>query len=193
MTFSRSTSSPSAAVQPAEALPPVAIVDIDGVVADVRHRVRHLQDWPADWASFFAAAGLDLPLPVGVARVRALEDSGHEIVWLTGRPEWLRDITEDWLADQGLPAGTLLMRPNADRRPARSLKAGIVRALSDGRPVPGHAAGPPRSIAIVVDDDSLVVERLRADGWPVEQADWVGLTVEGASRLAEAQEEEGRT
>jgi hypothetical protein len=187
------TSSPAPADRAADVLPPVAIIDIDGVVADVRHRVRHLQDWPPDWAAFFAAADLDPPLPVGVARVQELVDSGHEIVWLTGRPEWLRDITEDWLADQGLPAGTLLMRPNADRRPARSLKAGIVRALSDGRPVPGHAAGPPRAIAIIVDDDSLVVERLRADGWPVEQADWVGLSVEGASRLAEAQEEEGRT
>lgn len=189
MSVSPSTPDPSAS----DPLPPVAVVDIDGVVADVRHRVGRLQRRPPDWAGFFAAADADPPLPVGVARVQALVAAGHEVVWLTGRPEWLRDVTEDWLAAQGLPVGTLLMRPNGDRRPARVLKAGVLRALAAGRPLPRLPAGFPRTVALVLDDDLLVVERLRADGWPVEQADWAEDPRGGIRRLHRAQEREGRT
>jgi hypothetical protein len=175
------------------ALPPVAVVDIDGVVADVRHRVPYLEEYPPDWAGFFSAADLDPPIAHGLARVRGLVASGHEIVWLTGRPEWLRSVTRSWLAGHRLPTGTLLMRPVHDRRPARVLKAGALRALAAGRSVFGRRPGPPREIAVVVDDDTAVVARLRADGWPVEQADWLDLDPGGADRLAEAQERDGRT
>jgi hypothetical protein len=175
------------------AAPPVAVVDIDGVVADVRHRVPYLEQFPPDWMSFFSEAGLDPPLPVGVARVHALLAEGHEVVWLTGRPEWLRGKTAAWLARQGLPGGVLLMRPNGDRRPAARLKSAAVRALADGRRVFTHVPDGPRDIVLVLDDDTSVVATLRAAGWPVEQADWVGLSMEGFQRLHQAQEAEGRT
>ena len=35
---------------------PLAIVDLDGVVADVRHRLHHLEGRRKDWGRFFAAA-----------------------------------------------------------------------------------------------------------------------------------------
>jgi hypothetical protein len=171
----------------------VAVVDIDGVVADVRHRVRYLEQFPPDWMSFFAEAGLDPPLPVGLAHVHALVAEGYEVVWLTGRPEWLRDTTASWLAEQGLPGGVLLMRPNGDRRPARRLKSSAVRALAEGRRVFNHVPAGPRHVVLVLDDDTSVVATLRAEGWPVEQADWVGLSMEGFQRLYQAQEAEGRT
>jgi hypothetical protein len=169
------------------------VVDIDGVVADVRHRVRYLEQFPPDWMSFFAEAGLDPPLPVGLAHVQALLAEGYEVVWLTGRPEWLRDTTASWLAAQGLPSGVLLMRPNGDRRPARRLKSSAVRALAEGRRVFNHVPAGPRHVVLVLDDDTSVVATLRAEGWPVEQADWVGLSMEGFQRLHQAQEAEGRT
>lgn len=171
---------------------PIAVIDIDGVVADVRHRLHHLQQRPPDWFGFFDAADADPPLAVGVERALALAED-HDIVWLTGRPEWLRDVTARWLAEQGLPTEVLLMRGNSDRRPARVLKASVLHALAAGRAIPGADASGQRRIAIVIDDDSAVVARLRTDGWPVEQADWVGLTSTGAARLATAQEAEGRT
>ena len=40
---------------------PLAIVDIDGVVADVRHRVHYVEQRPKDWKRFFAAAVRDEP------------------------------------------------------------------------------------------------------------------------------------
>ena len=81
----------------------LAVFDIDGVVADVRHRLHHL-DWPVSWRGFFAAAGRDPLLPEGASLVADLAGQ-HDIVWLTGRPEWLRDVTADWLARHWARAG----------------------------------------------------------------------------------------
>ncbi len=41
------------------ALPSVAVFDIDGVLADVRHRLHHVAARPKDWDAFFGAAPQD--------------------------------------------------------------------------------------------------------------------------------------
>ena len=51
-------------------LPSVVVFDVDGVLADVRHRLRHVERKPKDWPAFFAAMGDDAPLPEGVALAR---------------------------------------------------------------------------------------------------------------------------
>ncbi len=162
---------------PSDAFRRIAVIDIDGVVADVRHRVPFLDERPPDWDGFFGAASDDTPLSVGLARVAELA-ADHEIVWLTGRPEWLRDVTERWLEQQGLPVERLVMRQNRDRRPARVVKRAELRRLAASA-----------QIAVVVDDDPAVVAALVADGWPVQHADWVAY----APELGSAQEESGRT
>ncbi|SDT20430.1 phosphatase domain-containing protein [Actinoplanes derwentensis] len=156
---------------------PMAVFDVDGVVADVRHRLRHVARRPKNWIAFFAAADRDPALADGVELVRKYA-ADHRVVWLTGRPERLRPVTERWFAEQGLPAGRLLMRPDHDRRPARDYKLGQLRGLSkDG------------IVAVVVDDDPAVVKRLTAEGFPVRLADWVGYE----DSLRRAQERDGRT
>jgi hypothetical protein len=156
---------------------PLAIVDIDGVVADVRHRLHHVESAPKNWNAFFAAAADDPPLAAGVDRVRELL-ADHEVVFLTGRPERLRRVTEDWLAAHGLGGHQLLMRPPRDFRPARVVKGDEVRRLARGR-----------TVAVVLDDDPEVCTALRSAGWPVEQATWVPHS----RTLRTAQEREGRT
>jgi len=156
-----------------------AVVDIDGVVADVRHRLTHLERRPKDWDGFFAAAAQDPVLPEGAAVVRELVARGHTVVWLTGRPERCRRTTLRWLAEHGLPAGELHMRADGDRRPARLTKLQTVRRLSrDGR------------VAVVVDDDDAVVRVLREAGYDVLHAQWMS---EPQPTLFDAQESEGRT
>ena len=154
----------------------IAVFDIDGVVADVRHRVHHVEGGRKDWPAFFRSAARDLPLVEGIALVHDLAES-HDIVWLTGRPAWLRDVTSDWLAKQGLPATELHLRPNADRRPARLYKLGVLTVLR------------PRGIAAFIDDDDEVIKAASAAGFPAVLADWVprGLT------LREAQDRLGRS
>lgn len=155
----------------------LAIVDLDGVLADVSHRLHHLGARPKDWEPFFRAAAADPPLPEGFRRTHELADL-HEVVYLTGRPERTRRLTEAWLSRHGAPPGRLLMRPDGDHRPARMFKREALRQL-----------GSDRTVAVVVDDDPEVVALLSADGWPVELAAWLPY----ADPLARAQEDDGRT
>jgi hypothetical protein len=153
------------------------VIDIDGVVADVRHRLRFLDQRPKDWDGFFAAAEHDLPLETGIRRVMELTE-GHDVVWLTGRPERLRKVTTAWLGSHGLPSGPMHMRGNRDRRPARTFKLGQIRKLA--------AEG---IVAVIIDDDPAVVAALRAEDLPAELADWVPRE----QALDVAQEQQGRT
>jgi len=156
---------------------PLAVVDIDGVVADVRHRLHHLELRPKNWTAFFAAAPLDPPLPQGIARVHELL-LDHRVVYLTGRPERCRRDTLAWLDAQGIGGHPIFMRRDGDHRPARQTKLGHLDRLAARAPV-----------AIVVDDDPDVCAALRAAGYAVQHADWMTRP----AALHVAQEVEGRT
>jgi phosphoglycolate phosphatase-like HAD superfamily hydrolase len=152
----------------------LAVFDIDGVVADVRHRLHHLRRH--HWHRFFDDADSDPLLPEGAALVADLA-SRHEIVWLTGRPDWLRDTTQEWLRRHQLPGDELHMRSTGDYRPARSYKMEVLRALGE------------RGIAALVDDDGEVIDAALAAGFPAVLADWVPRDAD----LRDAQERFGRT
>ena len=156
---------------------PLAVIDLDGVIADVRPRLVHIQGPRRDWDAFFAGIPDDAVLPEGRAVLERLAGD-HAIVYLTGRPERTRPDTEAWLARHDLPRGRLIMRRDHDRRPARQVKPRLLRELARGR-----------TVAVIVDDDVSVCEALERDGWPVLRADW--MTDEGA--LRRAQERDGRT
>ncbi len=160
---------------------PLAIVDIDGVVADVRHRLHHIERRPKDWDAFFAAAPDDPPHPEGVAVVQRLAED-HEIVFLTGRPGWLRAATENWLEANGIGGHRLVMRPRNDRRPAAQVKLELVRQLAEGR-----------QLDVIVDDDQAVIATLRQAGYSVFAADWERRDAAEESALLEAQEVAGET
>jgi len=160
---------------------PLAIVDIDGVVADVRHRLHHVRGRPKDWDAFFAAIPDDPPLADGIALARELA-AVYDLVYVTGRPEQTRGDTQRWLDRHGLPPGRLVMRRARDRRPARLAKPELVRALAKGR-----------QVALVVDDDAEVCAAMREAGWPVRHADWMAEDAASGVTLRAAQEGQGRT
>jgi len=153
----------------------VAVFDIDGVVADVRHRLHLIEGRRRDWVRFHESAVYDPALVEGITLVNDLGGQ-HEIAWLSGRPEWLRAVTRDWLEKHGLPHAEIHLRGNSDRRPARLFKLGVLRRLSA------------RSIAAFVDDDTEVVQAAIAAGYPATLADWVPR----APSLREAQDWLGR-
>jgi hypothetical protein len=155
----------------------IAVVDIDGVLADVRHRLRHLEGRPKDWGAFFRAAPRDPPLEVGLDTAHRLAEV-YEVVYLSGRPEHCRRDTLAWFDRHGLPRGELHLRPSHDHRPAREFKVGMLRRLRERAPV-----------AVVVDDDPDVLEAARLAGFDVLPATWMG----DAPVLHQAQEDEGRT
>ncbi|MFI9723639.1 hypothetical protein ACIHFE_28945 [Streptomyces sp. NPDC052396] len=157
--------------------PPLALFDLDGTLADLRHRLHLVRGRPRDWDAFFAAAPADPPLAEGVGL--ALACARHcELAYLTGRPERCRADTVDWLTRHGLPAGRLLMRPEGDRRPARTVKPELLRALARER-----------TVTAVVDDDQQVCSAYEAAGFRVLHATWM----EPQPVLEQVQEREGRT
>jgi phosphoglycolate phosphatase-like HAD superfamily hydrolase len=144
-----------------EQRPSCVVIDIDGVLADVRHRLHHVAGRPKDWDAFFAAASADPLLEPGARLARDVASS-HTVVYLTGRPERLRSDTEAWLRRHELPPGTVVMRPEGDRRPATLVKLAALRKLRRRS-----------TVALVVDDDAGVLDAARAAGFPVRLADWM--------------------
>lgn len=160
---------------------PLAIVDIDGVVADVRHRLHHLEGGRKRWGAFFAAAGDDPAHPEGLAVVAMLA-ADHIVIFLTGRPESLRAVTEAWLESHDIGGHHLSMRAVRDHRPAPQFKLEEISRLAASR-----------TIAVVVDDDQRVLSAVLAAGFAVFTADWEHRTVAEAAALTNAQHDEGVT
>jgi hypothetical protein len=158
-----------------------AVLDIDGVLADVRHRLHHLDSRPKDWDSFFAAAPADPLLVEGLEVALDLAEQ-HPIVYLTGRPERCRSDTQAWLDKYGFPSGTLIMRSDTDRRPARLTKVQELNRLQ-------RRSG----VALLIDDDEYVVAAAEGAGYVVRHATWMHGEPHEHETLADAQEAEGRT
>ncbi len=155
----------------------VAVVDIDGVLADVRHRLHFVERRPKDFRSFFAAAPDDPLLDRGRETVVALAGV-YAVVYLSGRPEWCRADTQAWFARHGLPDGELLLRPPDDFRPARQMKVEALDRLARTD-----------EVVVLVDDDPAVLEAARLAGYDVLPATWMA----DLPALYEAQEMDGRT
>jgi hypothetical protein len=134
----------------------IAVLDIDGVLADATHRQHLVESRPKDWAAFFAAVGRDRLLERGLARLRELEVD-HAIVLLSGRPESTRADTQRWLDEQDIVATQLVLRADRDFRRAAVLKADLISGI-----------GSPGDIAVVVDDDESVVKALALLGYNAE-------------------------
>jgi hypothetical protein len=145
---------------PVNPVRPLAVLDIDGVLADVSARVAHVQRRPKDWAAFFAAMADDPVLPEGRALAHRLAQD-HDVVYQTGRPAAYAQVTRDWLDRHGMPAGPVVHRRDGDRRAARVAKTALLRAILRKAPV-----------AVAVDDDEAVCEAYRGLGVHVVRADW---------------------
>ena len=155
----------------------IAVIDIDGVLADVRHRLHHLDARPKDWGSFFRAAPDDPLLDEGARVARELAVV-YQVVYLSGRPEMCRADTLAWLERHDLPDGEVHLRPPEDRRPGRAYKVDALNWLSRER-----------DVMVLVDDDPLVCEAAMAAGFDVLPATWMGQE----PTLLEAQEVDGET
>lgn len=159
----------------------VAGIDIDGVLSDPGHRLHFVTGRPKNWHAFFRHAHRDPPLAEGIARVQQLHGSGLTIVYVSGRPEFLRDGTQRWLHSHGLPEGPLHLRPSRDRRPAKVLKREVYRRIAAEF-----------DVAVILDDDAEVVATLTSAGLPAQLVEWFDPG-NAQPALADAQEAEGRT
>lgn len=169
-------------MEPATDRPAIAGIDIDGVLSDPTHRLHHLSGRQKNWHGFFSEAIGDQPLVQGIELVRHLLASGLDVVYVSGRPEQLRADTLDWFETHDVPEAPLTLRPHRDYRPAPVWKLEVYRELA------GVV-----EVRTIVDDDLRVVEALRTAGFSVRHADWYVPPPQDRSRLAQAQDELGRS
>jgi hypothetical protein len=139
---------------------PYAAVDLDGVLADVTGRLPHLEGSRKNWPAFFAGIPDDTPYAEGFAVARELV-ADHDLIYLSGRPEHTRVVSQEWLDRNDAPRARLLLRDDRDRRPARILKVALLRRLQRER-----------RVAVLVDDDPAVCQAARDAGFRVFEATW---------------------
>jgi phosphoglycolate phosphatase-like HAD superfamily hydrolase len=112
---------------------PVVIVDMDGTLADVRHRLHYIKGpGKKNWKRFFQAQVHDRPFAEIAQQVRDLA-ANHEIVVVTGRPEEYRPATEEWLSKYRIPFSRIYMRRMGDHRPDYVVKAEILQRIRPER------------------------------------------------------------
>ena len=128
------------------------LVDIDGTIADTKHREHFLNIFEGgqkDWNGFFSAMVDDTPIPSVIDWVKGYIDRGWNVFFVTGRPEAFRKVTEDWLDAQGLISLRLIMKPKPDQYIKAALwKAKVVGMLQDEG----------WNILLAIDDDPSVRE-----------------------------------
>ena len=112
-----------------------AVFDIDGTLADDRHR-RHLIDWTqADpdkrYERYHEAVRVDELINSELVNKHHLRE---DIIWfLTARPQFCHPHTVDWLKNNFpyLPSINIMMRNNEDHRHSPELKLDMLRDLQD--------------------------------------------------------------
>lgn len=139
------------------------LFDLDGTLANIKHRRRFLENNAPDWKSFNSLMGDDTINQPIVYLYKTLWESGqYEIIILTGRNEEHRIITEQWLAWNEIPFGTLIMRPDSDFRADHIVKEEMLKTLISEN----------KTILFVIDDRQQVVDMWRRNGVVCLQCDY---------------------
>jgi len=110
----------------------VIIWDLDGTLADGRHRLHLLPtknyDKTESWTEFNLAAIDDLPFQDNIALCNLLMETHHTVI-LTGRSDIARAITVQWLRDNGVQYDNLVMRSQSDNRKDTVIKEEFLRSI----------------------------------------------------------------
>lgn len=135
------------------------IFDIDGTLADLSHRLPHIQKTPKDWDAFFGCVADDTPIEHTIKLAIDVALAGANIVYVSGRSDQCREATEDWLRRHALPEGKVYMRKQGDHRPDHQVKVELLAELR----AEGH------SPVMAFDDRNAVVKMWRELGIPCAQ------------------------
>lgn len=134
----------------------IVIVDLDGTLADVSHRLPYIRGRRKNWKRFFQLMHEDKPVAIVRDWVRKLS-AEFEIVIITGRPDVYRKVTEEWLRQFEVPYDHIFMRQPGDHRPDYIVKRELLNKLDRSR------------VAFVIDDRREVCDMFRSCGLKVFQ------------------------
>jgi predicted kinase len=128
------------------------LVDIDGTLADISHRLHYVQGEKKDWDGFFLDIEKDKPREE-VIRLMIEAKKDYEVFVVSGRPERYRENTLDWLCENGVPGFTaLIMRGADDKRPDTMVKQDILKCFGV------------ENVGYVIDDRPCVIKMWRDNG-----------------------------
>lgn len=134
------------------------IVDLDGTLADIRVRLKHLEGKKKDWKSFNKTIETDeIHEWCREILVRFADD--HKIILVSGRVEDLMEETESWLEKYEVPYDELYLRASQDHRPDTVVKLEIYKEFIKDR----------FHIVFVLEDRRKVVDMWRGEGLVVLQ------------------------
>lgn len=140
------------------------LCDLDGTLADIKHRLHFVRDLPEgqkkDWKGFFAGIKDDTPRVEVMDAILMYEQLGHEIIFVSARPEDYREATEAWIekAFKGYDIGkTLIMRRSGDKRLDTEVKQDIYDIYFKDK----------YKVAFVLDDRPSVIKMWRDNGLEV--------------------------
>ena len=135
---------------------PLILVDLDGTLFDMEHRVHFLAE--KNYDAFFEAVKDDTPIWWCAELVAAMASRGFRIAFVSGRNEVARAETKRQLEKLGFGEFPLYMRPRYDYREDYLIKADIFDRWFLNE-----------NILFVIDDRSQVVKMWRERGLTVLQ------------------------
>lgn len=136
---------------------PYIVFDIDGTLADIKHRLHHIinPEEKKDWEAFNAASEYDaLNKHIAAINYRMCGRSRYGSIIVSGRSENYRSITEKWLLQHNIYCDYIFMRQSGDFRSDAIIKEEII--INNIKDAP---------ILFVVDDRDRVVEVWRKHGY----------------------------
>lgn len=143
----------------------VMIFDLDGTLADHRHRLHFVQSDPKDYDSFYQACSGDKLNKAVYELYYRLTSGGRfadDVIICSGRSDVCLTMTEAWLKDHGIVYRNLMMRRVGDHRLDYIIKREMLEVIRDGwRLTPVFA----------IDDSPAVVQMWRDHGVPCFQTD----------------------
>ena len=106
------------------------IVDIDGTISNISHRVHHVIGKNKNWNAFSELMDRDLPITKNINRIAYKFGSEYKILFVSGRSQKYKKKTEKWLSDYFYTDEYLLfLRKDNDKRPSFEIKRDILNNL----------------------------------------------------------------
>jgi len=97
------------------------IIDLDGTLCNVDHRLNTIKGEKKNWKAFFAGIKDDTPNQWCKDIIEKFRD-WNAIVFCSGRPDDHQNATVEWLLQNGIKYDRLLMRSRGDFRPDNTVK-----------------------------------------------------------------------
>ncbi len=140
----------------------IIIVDLDGTVADLTHRLQFIKKEKKDWDAFYHFCDKDKPIRNVIEVIERLANSeGYKVCFITGRSNSVMLKSAQWIHDNIKINGKfdLLMREDKDYRPDYIVKSELFK----------NSKYKKEDVLVVFEDRSSVVKMWRDLGLTVFQ------------------------